>query len=216
MKHTILILTVFALFMVPVSQCFSQIATVLTNGENGSVIYKFVPGDIGISIPIDYSSPWGKAVKKIASGDNGKISTDNIAVDVYYENGLIGSASREFIPYKFAKDTLWIVLPASLVIKLKEAAAKFIGNAPNYARVEIWQDPKMIGNLSIKHPHTDQGWNYLCMVKFASIVTGYEDFYGDQVKANTFIANKMKQLLEKQQFVSKFAIFQYPIASQTF
>lgn len=198
------VLTVIALTVI------SQITynRVLKSGEKGgnTIIYELKPGDMTLAIPIHHGE-WTPPADKLArSGDDGKISTDNIAVGVYYSQDPVkGSSYRHFLPYKFSKDTLWVVLPADIKKALKQAAANFTGNIENPARIEIWLDPKIKGNLSTKYPHTDQGWNYSTMISLSSVATGYTYFPGVQHKATTFVSKECEKMFAQNNFVSKFA-----------
>ncbi len=192
---------------------------VLKDGERGknSIIFELQPGDMTIAIPVSHGK-W--APKNMApfvkSGDDAQISTDDIAVGIYYSEGPVkGSTFRQFLPYKFSNDTLWVVIPESLKLALKDASQNFTGRIPNSARIEIWKDSKIRGNLATKHPHTDQGWVYACMIDLTAIASGYSEFLGDQFKANTFFASELKKLFSSNNVISKFPVWGEDVAPKT-
>ena len=202
----------FAIYILPLIAT-SQVtpSRVLKDGERGknTIIFELQQGDMTIAIPVSHGKWTPKNMSQfIKSGDDGSISTDDIAVGIYYSEGPVkGSTFRQFLPYKFSSDTLWVVIPEMLKIALQKASQEFTGRIPNSARIEIWKDSKIKGNLAAKYPHTDQGWNYSSMINLTAIASGYTEFLGDQFKANEFFASELKKLFSKNNIVSKFPVW---------
>lgn len=170
------------------------------NGNRCFIFRKF-PGDLTLKIPIDSCAEytpyaWG----------NGQHTEKGIAVSVQILDKNIG-AQRYFIPFLLTKDTLYVVIERGIKEKIHLNALCFKDYIPNPARIELWYDDRLIGDLPPVRFKPNQNGIFIDYIELFSIVTGFNTLSGDQVINNLIICEKICELFQPlgpDKFTSKF------------
>ncbi|MFA6251588.1 MAG: hypothetical protein WC603_03110 [Candidatus Paceibacterota bacterium] len=163
-------------------------------------IFKVFPGDITIKIPVDSCAEYIPY-----TWNNGQQSENGIAVSV--QLGCNIEIQRYFIPFLLTKDTLYTVINSTIKNKIFLNSLFFKDSLSNPARIEIWYEDNLIGDLPPDDLKSTEGGLFFDCIELFSIVTGFDTLSGDPEINNRILCEKIRNIFEPNgpdKFTSKF------------